>query len=184
MVGLFLGSAVFFYASPGKPKIGIINIPFTVINDRSAFEIGAMLDFVRLLNLGVEPYLAAAAVIGCLAQRLVRHVCPKCGVPSEATATETIAYEQAMQEPAPHFVSGPGCNFCNASGFVGRSGVFEVLAVDEAIRRQIAHGASGPEIRDTATGNGMVAMRRAGMQIARSGKTSVSEVFRDSFLID
>ena len=179
-----MGSAVFFYASPGKPKIGIINIPFTVINDRSAFEIGAMLDFVRLLNLGVEPYLAAAAVIGCLAQRLVRHVCPKCGVPSEATATETIAYQQAMQEPAPHFVSGPGCNFCNASGFVGRSGVFEVLAVDEAIRRQIAHGASGPEIRDTATGNGMVAMRRAGMQIARSGKTSVSEVFRDSFLID
>ena len=47
VVGLVLGSAVFFYAYPGKPKIGVINIPFTVINDRSAFEIGAMLDFVR-----------------------------------------------------------------------------------------------------------------------------------------
>jgi len=139
---------------------------------------------VRLLDLGVEPFLAATGVIGCLAQRLVRQVCPQCGMASQATATEAIAYEQEMQEPVPQFMSGPGCNFCNGSGFVGRSGVFEVLSVNEAIRRQISQRASGPEVRETALGNGMVAMRRAGMLMAQSGKTTLSEVFRSVFFID
>ena len=139
---------------------------------------------VRLLDLGVEPFLAATGVIGCLAQRLVRQVCPQCGVPTRVTETEAIAYEQEMQEPAPQFMTGPGCNFCNGSGFVGRSGVFEVLPVDEAIRRQISQRASGPEVRETALSNGMVAMRRAGMQMAQSGKTTLSEVFRSVFFID
>ncbi|MEE8466662.1 MAG: GspE/PulE family protein [Dehalococcoidia bacterium] len=139
---------------------------------------------VRLLDLGVEPFLAATGVIGCLAQRLVRQVCPQCGVSTKVTETEAIAYEQEMQEPAPRFMAGPGCNFCNGSGFVGRSGVFEVLPVDEAIRRQISQRASGPEVRETALSNGMVAMRRAGMQMAQSGKTTLSEIFRSVFFID
>ena len=139
---------------------------------------------VRLLDLGVEPFLAATGVIGCLAQRLVRQVCPQCGVATEATASEAIAYEQEMQQPVPRFMSGPGCNFCTGSGFVGRSGVFEVLSVDEAIRRQISQGVSGPEIREAAVENGMVTMRRAGMQMADSGRTTLSEVFRSVFYID
>ena len=139
---------------------------------------------VRLLDLGVEPFLAATGVIGCLAQRLVRQVCPQCGVATEATASEAIAYEQEMHQPVPRFMSGPGCNFCTGSGFVGRSGVFEVLSVDEAIRRQISQGVSGPEIREAAVENGMVTMRRAGMQMADSGRTTLSEVFRSVFYID
>ena len=139
---------------------------------------------VRLIDLGVEPFLAATGVIGCLAQRLVRTVCPQCGVPKDASATEAIAYEQEMQEPVPQFLSGPGCNFCSDSGFVGRSGVFEVLSVDESIRRQIGQGASGPDLRDTAVKNGMVTMRRAGMQMAQAGKTTLSEVFRSVFFLD
>ncbi len=139
---------------------------------------------VRLLDLGVEPFLAATGVIGCLAQRLVRQVCPQCGVATEATASEAIAYEQEMHQPVPRFMSGPGCNFCTGSGFVGRSGVFEVLSVDEAIRRQISQGVSGPEIRGAAVENGMVTMRRAGMQMADSGRTTLSEVFRSVFYID
>ena len=139
---------------------------------------------VRLLDLGVEPFLAATGVIGCLAQRLVRQVCPQCSVSTKATVSEAIAYQQEMQEQAPEFTSGPGCNFCNGSGFVGRSGVFEVLSVDETIRRQISQRASGPEVRETALGNGMVPMRRAGMQMAQNGKTTLSEVFRSVFFID
>ena len=139
---------------------------------------------VRLLDLGVEPFLAATGVIGCLAQRLVRQVCPQCSVSTKATVSEAIAYEQEMQEQAPEFTSGPGCNFCNGSGFVGRSGVFEVLSVDETIRRQISQRASGPEVRETALGNGMVPMLRAGMQMAQNGKTTLSEVFRSVFFID
>ena len=139
---------------------------------------------VRLIDLGVEPFLAATGVIGCLAQRLVRQVCPECGQPTEATATEAIAYEQEMQQPVPQFMAGPGCNFCGDSGFVGRSGVFEVLSVDETMRRQISQGASGPDIRDAAVRSGMVTMRRAGMQMAQAGKTTLSEVFRSVFFLD
>ena len=139
---------------------------------------------VRLLDLGVEPFLAATAVIGSLAQRLVRKVCPQCGMPAQATATEAIAYEQEMQQAVPEFRHGEGCNFCSNSGFVGRTGVFEVMAVDEAVRRQIAQGASGPEIRNQALTNGMVPMRRAGMMLAEQGVTTLGEVFRGVFFLD
>lgn len=139
---------------------------------------------VRLLDLGVEPFLAATAVIGSLAQRLVRKVCPQCWMPAQATATEAIAYEQEMQQTVPEFRHGEGCNFCSNSGFVGRTGVFEVMAVDEAVRRQIAQGASGPEIRNQALTNGMMPMRRAGMMLAEQGVTTLGEVFRGVFFLD
>ena len=139
---------------------------------------------VRLLDLGVEPFLAATAVIGSLAQRLVRKVCPQCGVPAEPTATEAIAYEQEMQHEAAQFMAGEGCNFCSQSGFVSRTGVFEVMAVDEVIRRLIAQGASGPDIRNQALTNGMVPLRRSGMKLAEQGVTTLGEVFRGVFFLD
>jgi general secretion pathway protein E len=138
----------------------------------------------RLLDLGVEGFLAATAVVGSLAQRLVRKVCPRCPVAREPTATEAMAYEQEMQEPATEFMVGQGCNFCNGTGFSGRTGVYEVIAVDEAIRKLIASGASGPEIRAQALLNGMIPMRRAGMLKAKEGSTTLSEVFRGIFSID
>ncbi len=138
---------------------------------------------VRLLDLGIEPVLAATGVIGCLAQRLVRQVCPQCGVTVEATTTEAIAFEREMEEAVTEFMSGPGCDFCGDSGFAGQTGVIEVLSVDEAIRSQISQGASGVEVRETAVGNGMVGMRRAGLLMAQSGKTTISEVLRKAFIL-
>ena len=138
---------------------------------------------VRLVDLGIEPVLAAIGVIGCLAQRLVRQVCPKCGVTTEATRTEAIAFAQEMDEVVTGFMSGQGCEFCDDSGFAGQSGVIEVLSVDETIRSQISEGASGAEVRETAIGNGMVAMRRAGLLMAQSGKTTMSEVLRKAFIL-
>lgn len=111
---------------------------------------------VRLLDLGVEPFLVATGVIGAFAQRLVRKVVPQCQALSEPTATEAMAYEQEMQLPAEPMLVGQGCNFCGGTGFTGRTGVFEVMAVDESIRKLIATGASGPEIRNQAMNNGMI----------------------------
>jgi type IV pilus assembly protein PilB len=138
----------------------------------------------RLLDLGVESFLAATGVVGSLAQRLVRKVCPRCPVAREPTATEAMAYEQEMQEAAPEFMVGQGCNFCTGSGYSGRTGVYEVIPVDESIRKLIASGASGPEIRAQALLNGMIPMRRAGMLKAKEGSTTLSEVFRGVFSID
>ena len=139
---------------------------------------------VRLLDLGVEPFLAATGVIGALAQRLVRKVDHRCELMIEPTATESMAYEQEMRDTPGEFPVGQGCNFCNGTGFSGRTGVFEVMAVDESIRKLIAAGTSGPQIRSQALTNGMVSLRRAGMLKARDGITTLDEVFKGVFFID
>ena len=139
---------------------------------------------VRLLDLGVEPFLAATGVVGSLAQRLVRKVCPRCRIQAEPAVTEAMAYEQEMQETAEQFMVGQGCNFCNNTGYSGRTGVFEVMSVDKSIRKLIASGASGPEIRAQAVNNGMKTLRRVGMLEAREGTTTLAEVFRRVFFIE
>jgi len=139
---------------------------------------------VRLLDLGVEPFLAATGVVGALAQRLVRKIDASCEVITEPSATEAMAYEQEMQEPLGEFWAGQGCNFCNGTGYSGRTGVFEVMAVDEQIRKLIAGGASGQDIRNQAIAGGMLPLRRAGMLKAQDRTTTLGEVFRRVFFID
>ena len=139
---------------------------------------------VRLLDLGIEPYLAATAVVGSLAQRLVRVVDPHCGIEVEVSATESMAYETEMQEAAPQFMVGQGCNFCGGTGYLGRTGVFEVLAISEATRKLVAAGATGQEMRNRALGDGLVPLRRAGMVKAKAGITTVEEILRKVFFIE
>ena len=139
---------------------------------------------VRLLDLGVEPFLVATGVIGAFAQRLVRRVDQRCQLLTEPTATEAMAYEQEMQEPATSLMVGQGCNFCNGTGFSGRTGVFEVMAVDEHIRKLISSAASGAEIRTQALNNGMISLRRSGMMKAKEGITTLGEVFKGVYFIE
>ena len=133
---------------------------------------------IRLLDMGIEPYLAATAVTGTLAQRLVRRIDPHCRVPVEPGAAEAMAYESEMNEPIESFYEGQGCNFCGGTGYAGREGVFEVLAVNEEIRKLVASHASGQEIRAQAIADGMVPLRRAGMIKAAQGITTAREVMR------
>jgi len=139
---------------------------------------------VRLLDLGIERYLAATAVAGSLAQRLVRKTCPHCNIPTELTAMEAMAYEAEMQEPAGEFMMGRGCNFCEGNGYIGRIGVFEVMAISNPIRKLIAAGSSGQELRSQALDDGMIPLRRAGMLKAQEGVTSVGEILRKVFFMD
>ena len=129
---------------------------------------------VRLLDLGTEPYLVATAVVGALAQRLVRNVDSNCKVLVDPSATEAMAYEQEMQESAEQFWVGQGCNFCGGSGYSGRNGVFEVLTVSETVRKLVAQGATGTLIREQALADGMVSLRRAGILKAKEGRTTVN----------
>ena len=139
---------------------------------------------IRLLDMGIEPYLAATAVTGTLAQRLVRRIDPHCRVPVEPGAAEAMAYESEMNEPIESFYEGQGCNFCGGTGYAGREGVFEVLAVNEEIRKLVASHASGQEIRAQAIADGMVPLRRAGMIKAAQGITTAREVMRKVFFIE
>ena len=140
--------------------------------------------FVRLLDMGIEPYLAATAVAGTLAQRLVRKVCAHCRVQTDLGPAETMSYENEMQEQAGQFPQGPGCNFCEFTGYTGRIGIFEVLPVTDEIRRLVSTAASGQEIRAQAVSEGMTTLRRAGMISAKDGLTTVGEVLKKVFFVD
>ena len=145
-------------------------------NDASA-------SLVRLLDLGIEPYLAGTAVAGALAQRLVRKICPHCKVETELGAAESMAYESEMEDISGPFWTGQGCNFRGGTGYSGRVGVFEVLTATAEQRKLIAAGASGQELRAQALIDGMIPLRRAGMLLAQQGITTVEEVLRNVFFI-
>ena len=140
--------------------------------------------FVRLIDIGIEPYLAATAVVGVAAQRLVRKVCTHCKIQREAELAERQAYFVETGEEETTFDSGIGCNFCGFTGFLGRSGVFEVLPVSEATRKLVASGASGHEIRRQAMSEGVSPLRRTGMTKVKAGVTTVNEVLSRVFFFE
>ncbi|KPJ51606.1 MAG: hypothetical protein AMJ37_04550 [Dehalococcoidia bacterium DG_18] len=138
---------------------------------------------VRLVDLGVEPFLVTSAVIATASQRLVRRVCPDCRELKEASIPEVIAYQEVMGEERHEFYYGTGCNNCAFTGYRGRLAVFEVLPASDQIRSMIARRASSPEIKEQALKDGMITMLRDGMTKARDGLTSPGEVARHVFTI-
>lgn len=137
----------------------------------------------RLLDLGVEPLLISSALVGVVSQRLVRRVCPHCRTMSEAPAEEQLAYEQELGESRREFYYGSGCNFCAGTGYLGRTAVFEVLALSEELRRMLLAGASSGELNALAVSEGMVTMRRDGMLKVQQGITTPFEVMRAVYSI-
>lgn len=138
----------------------------------------------RFIDLGVEPFVVSTGLIGVVAQRLIRKICPNCKTLTTPTATEALAYEAEMQEPATEFYAGQGCNTCSFTGFIGRIGVFEVLLVTEDIRSLIIRRTTAPEIKALAVKQGMVTMRRDGMLKVKEGLTTPGEILRSVFTTD
>ena len=139
----------------------------------------------RLANMGVEPYLIAAALNMVLAQRLVRRVCPKCRQEYEPPRTVRKALEKMGWQNG-GFFKGVGCRHCRNSGFSGRIGIHELLMLDDEIRDSIVSGASQNAIRDMARRKGMITLGFDGGRKVREGITTIEEVlqtageFRDS----
>jgi type II secretory ATPase GspE/PulE/Tfp pilus assembly ATPase PilB-like protein len=131
----------------------------------------------RLLDLGVPDYLVAATVEGILAQRLVRRVCPECRV-EYAPPAEAIARLAGEEDPPRTFVRGGGCRACRGTGFRGRLGVFELLAMDDALREAIVRRAPRAEVRELARAGGTRPMREDGWEKVKRGLTTVDEVLR------
>ena len=138
----------------------------------------------RLANLGVERYMIASSVIGIVAQRLVRRVCEHCRQEVKPTAEERAAYREAMGEEMKVYFGGAGCNFCAHTGFRGRTGVFELLVINEATQQLFLDGASSFELKAEAERQGMIPMRKDGMTKVKEGITTPSEVIRNVFALD
>jgi general secretion pathway protein E/type IV pilus assembly protein PilB len=131
--------------------------------------------FTRLVDMGVEPYLVASTVEGILAQRLVRRLCPACRQVYTPTADDL----PPDLSPVPETLWRPvGCRTCREVGYSGRSGIFELLKNDAAIRHLCVERASSGQIRDYALRHGMTSLRQSGYLKARRGDTTLDEVLR------
>jgi len=137
----------------------------------------------RLLDLGVEPFLVSSALIGVVAQRLVRRVCPHCQYLSSVPVEEQLAYSRELGEERTEFVYGSGCNSCSNTGYLGRTAVFEILRMSDEIRSMLVTGAGATQIRAQAQKEGMVTMWRDSMLKVKEGITTPSEVMRNIFSI-
>jgi general secretion pathway protein E len=138
----------------------------------------------RLVDLKVEPFLIATCLIGVAAQRMVRRVCPDCGRMMEAPLVEQMAYEKATGEKRKEFQYGVGCESCSYTGYLGRTGIFEIMQVTDSIRQLIVNGANGSDIRKQAVEEGMVSLLKDGMLKVQAGITSPAEVLRSTFAPD
>jgi general secretion pathway protein E len=138
----------------------------------------------RLIDLKVEPFLIASAVLGVIGQRMVRRVCRDCGHPIEAPLVEQMAYEKEMGEKVTEFVYGTGCKSCAYTGYTGRVGIFEVMAMSDTIRTMVANRVNSSEIRTQAIKEGMVTMMKDGMRKVKEGLTTPSEVLRNAYTGD
>jgi type IV pilus assembly protein PilB len=133
---------------------------------------------IRLLNLGVEPYLLASSLVGIIAQRLVRVICPNCKKKYTASEVEKEVFVQELGHEVKELYIGSGCSICNNSGYKGRTGIFEVLEVNETIRGLIEKSAPYDRIKEESIKSGMITMKKAGLIKVEAGITTLKEVER------
>jgi general secretion pathway protein E len=133
----------------------------------------------RLVDMGIEPYLLTSSVVGILAQRLVRTLCPHCKIsysPSNQELKELgIVREQLVHDA---LFKGEGCPHCFGSGYKGRHGIYELMMITGPIKRQLLKSADALELQRVALTEGMMSLRASGALLAIQGLTSTSEVLR------
>ena len=135
----------------------------------------------RLVDIGVEPFMIGATLEAVIAQRLVRRVCTGCRTSYEPD-------DELLRELGPGgeelrgstFYYGTGCEECHHTGYRGRTGLFEIMTVNEDIRSAVVRGAPTREIRDEAIAAGMTTLRESGLSAITEGRTSVEEILRET----
>jgi len=142
---------------------------------------GAPETITRLMNMGIEPFLVATSVHLICAQRLIRRICKDCAepvdVPPQALIDEGFTPEESKTV---QIMKGKGCATCNKTGYKGRTGLYEVMEVDDEIRELVLVGASALELKKKAIERGMITLRRSGLTKVAQGWTTLEEVARET----
>jgi len=138
----------------------------------------------RLLDLGIEPFLVASALIGVIAQRMVRRVCPDCAQLTSVSPLEEASYHNEMGENQKEFLCGTGCTSCSHTGYHGRTGLFEILQVSDEIRMMLLKDASAADLRNQAIKEGMVPLIKDGMLKVKDNVTTPAEILRNAYSVD
>jgi len=137
----------------------------------------------RLMNMGIEPFLVATSVNLICAQRLVRRICTNCKeeveVPPQVLLDAGFGEEELKTTKIYH---GKGCNICNKGGYKGRTGLYEVMEINDELRELILVGASALELKKKAVEQGMLTLRRSGLVKIAAGMTTMDEVLRETVL--
>jgi type IV pilus assembly protein PilB len=133
----------------------------------------------RLVDIGVQPFLVASSVMGIMAQRLVRKVCPKCRQRYEPPSSnlKAIGLRPEIAKKA-NFMKGKGCTYCSKTGYRGRMGIYELMSMTSQIREMCFKGAPTQELRKVARKQGMRTLFEDGMIKALKGQTTLDEVLR------
>ncbi len=142
---------------------------------------GAPETITRLMNMGIEPFLVATSVHLICAQRLVRRICKDCAEPVEMPPQALIDEGYTPEESKTvQIMKGKGCATCNKTGYKGRTGLYEVMEVDDEIKELVLVGASALELKKKAIERGMITLRRSGLTKVALGMTTLEEVARET----
>lgn len=135
----------------------------------------------RFIDMGVESYMVSSSVVGVIAQRLVRRICPRCKQEFELSAEEEAIL---AREGLDKVYRGVGCNHCSGTGYSGRIAIHEILVMDREIRRMIDRGHAIDEIKDKAIEKGMKTLNKTCIDLIRDGITTVSEMLKITYSVD
>ena len=135
----------------------------------------------RLVDMGIEPFLITATLEAVVAQRLVRTICKDCRKtysPDEDLLRELGADGALLKGSTFYF--GEGCPACHHTGYKGRTGIFEIMVINDNLRRTIGAGGNIEEVREAARAAGMRTLRERGIEAGTRGQTTVEEVLRET----
>jgi type IV pilus assembly protein PilB len=137
----------------------------------------------RLMDMGIEPFLISASVVGVIAQRLVRRLCTKCREKVLATEEEKAILNVNIHEEL-YVYKEKGCHICANTGYIGRIGVYEILPIDQSIRQIINQRGTSDDIRSRALDQGLKTIRENSKRLVLNGTTTVEEMIRISYGAD
>ncbi len=139
----------------------------------------AVSSIVRLMDLGLEPFLISSTLLGAMAQRLVKKICPNCAesFEMEASTLYKMGFPVAGSEPVT-LSRGTGCKECRGTGYKGRCGIFEIFPLSNTLKKMISDGKSNVEMRQVAIREGMTTLREDAWQKVRAGITTYEEALR------
>ncbi len=152
---------------------------FTTLHTRNAPSA-----ITRLIDMGVQPFLLTSSVNGVMGQRLVRTICPNCRVPAKVADNLTYKETVLMEELAKiakkeiKLFKGSGCKFCDNSGYKGRTGIFEIMVLNDEIRELALNKSSSDQLLYAALKSGMVPMKDDGLLKVLDGQTTIEEIAR------
>jgi type IV pilus assembly protein PilB len=132
----------------------------------------------RLINLGVAPFLVSSALLGVVAQRLIRTLCPQCSQPYEPTEQELGCLRPAEGAQGVKLYRGAGCNGCYYTGYFGRRAIYEMLTATPEIKSMIAAGTNDDQVKAQAIKKGMKTLRNAATEQVLTGVTTLAEILR------